>query len=185
MIRWLRKQIQTLTRSCRNRKSELFFGFGADSESEMIEAVIGRKPEIVGAAMLENYQLCVQSLEDIPTAGDNPREILRKAWGDDFKSYTIRQHKGVSVHGTLFRIRRRERMMLDIWELVSEGWQDSVVVKVTLPNGKIVRAHTQRLPRGHNHGFASPGMTYKPWLMPKVDFVRIARQDALRYSELL
>ncbi len=185
MILWFSNQLFAQIRACRNNKSELFFGFGADSESEMIEAIIGRKPDIVGAATLENYQLCVQSLEDIPTSGDNPREILRKAWGDDFVSYTIRQHKGVSVHGTLFRIRCRERMMLDIWELVREGWQDSVVVKVKLSNGKTVRAHTQRLPRGHNHGYTSQGISYKPWLMPKVDFMRIARQDALRYSELV
>ena len=151
----------------------------------MIEAVIGRKPEYVDSAILRDYQLCIQNLEDISTSGANPREILRKAWGDNFKSYTIRQHKGEMVSGTIFKMTAYERKKLDAWELVPEGWQDSVVVKTEGRNGKTYRARTQRLPKGHNHGYTAMGIEYTPWLMPKRDFVRIASGDAKRYESFL
>ncbi len=185
MFDTLRKFTIRLLRGYRSRRQELFFGFGADCESDMIEAVIGRKPTIVSEAILPGYQLCIQSLEDIPVSGANPREILQRSWGNDFVSYTIRQNKEEQVKGTLFSMSQRERMMLDIWEMVPEGWQDSVVVRVKLPNGKFVRARTQRLPRGHNHGYSTSGLNYKPWLMPKADFLRIASQDAFSYGELI
>lgn len=166
----------------RNRKSEYFFGFGADTETEMIEAVIGRKPEYITPASLHDYQLCIQELDDISAAKGNPREILRRAWGDSFKSYTIRQHKGETVSGSIFKITGYERRMLDAWELVPEGWQDSIAVKVTGRNGKTYRARTQRLPKGHNHSHAATGLKYTSWLMPKKDFMRIAHNDAKRYE---
>ncbi|NCU43897.1 hypothetical protein EOL71_02935 [Candidatus Saccharibacteria bacterium] len=148
----------------------------------MIAAVIGRKPKNIGSATLYDYQLCIQGLDDIPTSGANPREILREAWGDTFISYTIRHHKGEKVTGTIFKMTAYERKMLDAWELVPEGWQDSIVVRVKAEDGAIYRARTQCLPNGHNHGYTSIGRDYNPWLMPKQDFVRIANDDIKRYE---
>ena len=164
---------------------EYFFGFGADNQADMLKAVIGRAPIFSGRAILKNYQLCIQSLDDIPTKGDNPKKILENAWGSGFKSYTIRHHNGEQVHGSLFRITRLERRMLDLWELVDEGWQDSIKVRVVLDSGKEVIARTQCLPDGHNHGDAVNGDMYSPWLMSKENFIRIARHDSKTYSDRL
>lgn len=171
-----------IIRFFRKYKTEYFFGFGADSQAEMIEAVIGRKPEFIGSATLEDYQLCIQDLDDITDKGENPKEILRRAWGDRFKSYTIRKHDGEGIEGSLFKITSYERKMLDAWELVPEGWQKSIVVKIKDSKGKTYRARTQALPDGHNHGHSSIGLRYNPWLMPKKDFVRIASNDSKRYD---
>lgn len=54
-----------------------------------------------------------------------------------------------------------------------------------LDNGTVVKARTQALPAGQNHGQTAHGIAYHPWLMPKQDFVRIARADAKRYASLL
>lgn len=118
LVRKIKKFIDT-------RTHEYFFGFGADSEADMIAAVIGHKPKFVSRAYLYDYRLCIQSLQDIPTHGANPRQILQRAWGNTFRSYTIRHHKDECIHGSVFRLTRYERRMLDTWELVAEGWQDS------------------------------------------------------------
>ncbi len=172
--------IKDLKRWWYQHRYEYFFGFGADSEAEMIEAVIGRKPTYLGRAMLYNYQLCIQSLKDIPSTGSDPRSILERAWGSDFKSYTIRPHRGEMVRGSLFRVSGYERRLLDKWELVSEGWQDSRRIYVVTQAGKSVRARTQVLPQGHSHGYTTKGLEYTPWLMPKEDFMRIADLNSER-----
>lgn len=171
-----------IIRFLRKHKSEYFFGFGADSQAEMIEAIIGRKPEFIGSTILHDYQLCIQNLEHIPTTGANPREILRRAWGDGFRSFTIRHHEGGEVEGSIFKMTSYERKMLDAWELVSEGWQDSIIVKVSDSSGNSYKARTQALPKGHDHGQSTEGIKYNPWLMPKEDFLRIAGEDNKRYD---
>lgn len=60
--------VKRAVRFLRKHKNEYFFGFGADSEVEMIAAVIGRKPKNIGPATLYDYQLCIQGLDDIPTS---------------------------------------------------------------------------------------------------------------------
>ena len=183
MLLWLLMNIyKNIVKFFRKNKYEYYFGFGADSETAMIESIIGRKPEYIGPAILKNYQLCIQNLDDISTYGANPREILRKAWGDNFKSYTIRQHKNESLSGSIFKITSYERKMLDAWELVPEGWQKSVKIKAVAKDGKTYFARTQCLPMGHDHGYTTSGTNYNPWLMPKKDFMRIAINDSKRYE---
>jgi hypothetical protein len=154
--------IRTLRNYTDKRSHEYFFGFGADSEAEMIQAVIGRRPEFVSRTYLHDFQLCIQSLEDIPTHGANPRFILQRSWGDTFRSYTIRHHKGETIHGSVFKITRYERRMLDTWELVSEGWQNSITVSVMLNDGRRLHARTQALPDNQNHGQTAEGIQYHP-----------------------
>ncbi|MBP9132038.1 hypothetical protein KBF61_02810 [Candidatus Saccharibacteria bacterium] len=75
--------------------------------------------------------------------------------------------------------------MVDAWELVNEDWQYSRKVKVETTNGKKLVCRTQVLPEGHNHGHAVKGTTYHSWLMPRTDFLRIARSDAAHYDCML
>lgn len=172
-------------RKHRANKKEYFFGFGADREDVMLEAIIGHTPKVIGTAILPGYALCIQKLSDIPETGNNPREILRNAWGDTFVSYCIDKQQGAAVHGTLFEVTVKERVMIDIWELVYDGWQRSAIVTVKLPDGRRVRARTQLLRRGQSHGKIVDDHVYHSWLLPVGDFVRIANEDSRRYPRLL
>ncbi len=165
----------------RKHQSEYFFAWGANIEVEMLEAIIGRKPEFISNVVMSGYELCVQTLIDIPTSGANPRAILHKAWGDNFKSYAIRESRGQKVAGTLYKITSYERKMVDAWELVPEGWFKSDLVEVTDSNGKKYKARTQVLPASHNTGKPVDGLNYKPWIVPKEDLLRIAKKDSKRY----
>lgn len=76
-----------------------FFGYGADREPDLIEAVIGYKPLVLGPAILNDYQLRIQSIREITDKGHNPRKILQGAWGNDFKSYIIMPKEGAVTSG--------------------------------------------------------------------------------------
>jgi hypothetical protein len=164
---------------------EYFFGFGADCEEQMLTAIIGRKPEIVGPAVIRGFELCIQSLDDITDKGDNPRKILEDVWGPEFKSYVISPNADAELKGTLFIMTERERVMVDMWELVYEGWQKSVVVPAVLADGHVLNARTQVLAEGQSKGEVIRSQDYHPWVLPVEDLVTIARHDAQSYPERL
>ena len=160
----------------RHFQNGYFFGYGADQEEDMIFAVSGERPQIVGKAILPDYELRVQTLAEITTAGANPQQLLRKAWGNSFKSYVIMPRTGATVEGVLFKLSLKARNKMDNWELVQLGWYDKKFVKVkVIGSNKTVRAETQVLGQGQ-----SAKITVKPgnrsWLMPKHRFLTIARK---------
>ena len=165
----------------RKHKYEYLFAWGANIKGEMFEAIIGRKPELISKLILNDYELCIQTLQDVPTAEPNPRAILQRAWGENFKSYAIRKRQGKSVSGALYKITSYERKMVDAWELVPEGWFVSKVVSIQNSEGREFKAHTQVLPPSHDSGKAVDGINYEPWIVPKEQLLRIARTDSKRY----
>ncbi len=153
-----------------------FFGYGADQEADMLKAITGRDPEVFGRAVLKDYELRIQKLDEITNKGENPREILRKSWGDKFVSYVIVPKKGSEVEGTLFHLPIHDRNLVDGWELVKQGWYRRQFVKVLAEDGKHYHAETQVLRRGQKAELkAKP--SFKSWLLPKTKFLRIAEKD--------
>lgn len=146
-----------------------FFGYGADCEPDLIRAVTGHTPKIIGPAMLNDYELRIQELDEITQAGDNPpRQILHNAWGGRFRSYVIVPKGGASVRGMLYRISLHDRHLVDKWELVSEGWYDKAFVEVALMGRqKTYRAETQVLAPGQSASVTADGDDYDPWLMSR------------------
>jgi hypothetical protein len=152
-----------------------FFGYGADQEQAMLRAIMGESPEYVGEAVLRDYELRIQNLEEVTAEEANPREILRRTWGDSFRSYVIVPRKGAQVHGAVFRITIKDRHKIDEWELVREGWYRRAFIKVQLQgSGKKLRAETQVLNAGQ-HAKATAGSHARHWLMPKTRLLSIAR----------
>lgn len=69
----------------------LFFGYGANRSREKIKKVISKDPGEGIGAVLEGYVLVDQALMQIP---EPPREFLRKVYGNNFKSYSIKKGAG-------------------------------------------------------------------------------------------
>jgi hypothetical protein len=160
----------------RKHRRLYFFGYGANRDPEMIAAIIGHRPKVIGKATLENYQLRIQSFQEIPGTTSKPL-VLLKSWGQSFKSYEITPQPGSKVSGTLFRITLHDRHLIDKWEFADTDWHDKVLVKVRLQNsGKTYPARTLQLGAGQRAKTLADGMAYDPWLQPKSHFIRMAEK---------
>jgi hypothetical protein len=148
-----------------------YFGYGANREGGMIEAIIGRVP-CGREASLEGYELCVQGLRDIP---QRPREILEKTWGDFFESYVIQPCLGGRVKGILWEIMQDERERILEWELVPHGWYRNEVVGVRDSLGKEVLAETEVV-LGQGVSRVVDGIDYEEFLMGKERILGVARE---------
>lgn len=105
-----------------------YFGYGANKDIEMLEAIIGRRPE-GEKAVLKDFELCIQKWEEIP---EKARETLKKHWNKDFRSYVIKPSKGKQVSGMLWNITESEHKHIEKWEL-HNIWYEPVKIKL---NGK-------------------------------------------------
>jgi len=152
-----------------------YFGYGADSEPDLLHAITGRRPKVIGTALLQNYELRIQELAEVTTKGLNPQEILRKAWGNDFKSYVIVAKAGAEVRGTLYRLSLHDKHLIDVWELVDAGWYEKAFVNVGLVGTpKVYQTETQVLAPKQSATISTDGATYTPWLMPKERLLFVA-----------
>lgn len=152
-----------------------FFGYGADSEPDLVRAVTGRKPRVVGKAVLHNHSLRIQTISEVKSSGANPQAILNRAWGEHFRSYVIMPQMGARVSGTLYRISLHDRHLIDSWELVELGWYDKAFVEVEiLHNGHSVTAETQVLGAHQTANLVVDGSNYEPWLQPKKHLIQFA-----------
>ncbi len=105
-----------------------YFGYGANKDIEMIEAIVGRRPESE-KAVLKDFELCIQNWEEIP---EKAKEDLKKVWNKKFRSYVIKPSKGKEVAGTLWNITEQEHKHIAKWEM-HNMWYEPVKIKV---NGK-------------------------------------------------
>lgn len=148
-----------------------YFGYGANRDSAMIEAITGKS--LHGRpAYIEGWELCVQNLSNIP---EIPREILQDAWGDHFESYVIREGTGL-VNGTLWELHPEDRVRVAKWELIPYGWYKN----------RGVRAFPEDEPRGlqsvteviENQSIDRivDGMNYKTFLMDREEILAHAER---------
>jgi hypothetical protein len=114
-----------------------YFGYGANRSSEMMEAIIGRKPEGY-SAKLRGYELCVQEWEEIP---EETREILSNNWGSDFRTYCIRPKEGSLVTGQIWLLTEAERELVNNWEF----WYEPIEVQVEGREGTISGIETEMI----------------------------------------
>lgn len=147
-----------------------YFGFGANRDPRMIEAIIGKL--ITGRpAYVDGFELCVQGLKDIP---EKPREILRKAWGNSFESYVLRKGNA-RIYGTLFEMSREDREHISNWELVPEGWAKDTKVIAILEDVTKIKAMTESIENQTVNRIVD-GKQYETYLMKPEQIWQIAKR---------
>ncbi len=89
----------------------LYFGYGANSRKEMMEAITGNKNLIGKPAVLSGFTLCIQRLDQVldtilPSAPVpiSPRKILDESWGNTFTTYMIKPKEDSEVEGTVWEL---------------------------------------------------------------------------------
>ncbi len=160
-----------------NKKTVLYFGFGANSQREMIRAITGSAPRHGERAFLRGYKLVVQELTDVPSKGKvSPQFILRKSWGEKFQSYQIAP--GTSrerVYGTLWEMSEKSWLAIQRWELVPEGWTKEVKV-LAVVGSEEHSAHTEVLRGKQTYRKVVKTKNYKPFVVDKKTILKKARE---------
>lgn len=140
----------------------LYFGYGANREPAMMEAITGNANLVGKPAVLRGYELCVQRLDQVP---DIPRRILDASWSPKFTSYTIRTGApDDEVYGTLWELTPLERELVRNWELIDLGWYRDMQVKITTEDGQEIEARTEGLREGLEIDREVDGREYKSFL---------------------
>ena len=135
----------------------LFFGYGANrSRSKMVQ-IIGNKLSGQGA-IIEGYRLAYQSLDQIP---EPAKTVLLKIWGHQFKSYTLKEGKGV-VSGVLWEISDENFQKIKEWEFIGV-WRELIEVDVRTSDGKKLHAFTEKAPEIHPISGYADGLLYNEY----------------------
>jgi hypothetical protein len=114
-----------------------YFGYGKNKDPFLFEKILGVIPEGGDGALIQNYNLCYQSLDQIPNP---PANILLDVWGKDFHAYTLTSGQGMVV-GLIWTI---EDTMLDrIKEWEFDGvWRKIIEVEVITYDNKKIKCFT-------------------------------------------
>jgi len=119
----------------------LFFGYGANKDTNRLKEILGKYPEGGQGAVLESYNLAIQNLNQIPPTA---RQILKKIWGDNFHAYTIRKGNGF-VEGRVWLIEEEDLEKIKQWEFVGEdNWREIATVEVANSEGKKMSVMTEK-----------------------------------------
>lgn len=168
-----------------------YFGYGAMEDEQIIEAVLGRKPDFE-PAKLYGFELCVQRIDQVPddivdTAPVqlSAQGILRQSWPDNFESYTIRAAASGVVRGTIWQlVDPLERKRLRDWELIDFGWfEDTTVTAET--DEATVEVVTERLRAGQDIDRVVTGFNYPRLLQPKEKIIQVAHKARREFDDRL
>jgi hypothetical protein len=148
-------------------KNILYFGYGANADPKMMAAIVGRDLDEGREAVLKDFELAIQSWNDIP---NEIRNNLAPAWGKSFATYFIRPKNGVRVIGRTWEIKASEISLIDNWEMVDLGWYQKMAVKIGSE-----RVWTQVM-TGFDGGEVVSGLKYPRFLNDPVKMLVVANR---------
>lgn len=119
----------------------IYFGYGANKDYFKLREILGKEPKGGEGAVLQGFNLAIQTLNDIP---DQAKNILNKVWGDNFQSYTIKPGTGM-IEGRVWILDQEDLEKLKEWEFVgNNSWKEFITVTVTNSDGKTITALTEK-----------------------------------------
>jgi hypothetical protein len=172
----------------------LYAGYGANRDLEMITAIVGDAPKVVGSVAIQGVELCVQTqdqitrdISDTAPAPLSPKQVIDRAWGEKsgFETYAIRPQQSSSVNATLFELTQMQRDLIAEWELVEFGWYNQMSVSVVLEDGSQVQAVTEGFAEGQDVDRVIDGNNYETFLADPVAMFSTAEKARLDYLEQL
>lgn len=169
----------------------LYFGYGANSQKEMMEAITGNKNLVGQPGILRGFKLCIQKRDQVPnTVFPNspvpisPRRIIEENWGQEFETYMIKPGEEIDkVMGTIWELTPLERELVRDWELVDFGWYKDIKGKVVTQDGKEIEIQTEGFRESQEVDREVNGRDYPPFLNRVEDFQRVAEKARKEYLE--
>ncbi len=169
----------------------LYFGYGANSQREMITAITGNRNLVGQSGILKGFKLCVQRMDQIPDsvfpgspASVSPKQIIKDNWPDSFETYIIKPAgEADQVTGVIWELTPLERELVRDWELVDFGWYKDIEGKAVTQDGKEIDIQTEGLREDQHIDREVDGKNYKPFLNPLGDFQKVAEKSRNEYFE--
>lgn len=158
-----------------------FFSYVKGDNEEMMSAIFGRKNIFHQEAMLQGYELCIQTAKDVidkvlPTCtlSVSPRETLTKKRGPKFELYTIRPNPKKNLHGVVWYVSTQEYEYLRDYELIDCGMSEDIVAKAITNKGKLITVSTYGLDKHVNNITKVVEEDYKRPEIPKKEKIETA-----------
>ena len=148
----------------------VYFGYGTNRDRAMINAIVGRYPKGFNAK-LENFELFIQPWSAIPKKAKN---ILKKEWKGDFRSYCIRPKEGKATFGMAWYLTKKERGLIGNWEL-HNIWYKPIKVNIKDKREKVFHAETEIVLDKKTKSNVSGGK-YKAFINEKEKMLKVARK---------
>lgn len=169
----------------------LYFGYGANSQREMMEAITGNKNLVGQQGILRGFKLCIQKMDQIPDsafptspAQISPKKIIEENWGPEFETYMIKPGEVTDeVAGTVWELTPLQRELVRDWELVDLGWYKDMKGKAVTKDGKEVEIQTEGFREGQEVDREINGKEYLPFLNRVEDFQRVAEKSRREYLD--
>lgn len=139
----------------------LFAGYGMLRDPEVVQAILGHEPKVLGDVAMCDVELRVQELGQIPDdilpvdapIHQSPRQAMIDRWeGADRVPTTpvIVPKAGSRVPATLFEVGVEDRLQLAAWDLVNYGVQQPIEVAAKLLDNSVIRVQTDGLRESQN-----------------------------------
>lgn len=135
-----------------------YFSYVKGDNEKIMSAIFGRKKILHEEAVLQGYELCIQTAKDItdevlPTNPFpvSPRSILINKRGQDFELYTIRPNPKSNLRGVVWYVSREEYEYLRDYELIDCGMSEDIVAKAIADTGDVITVSTYGLDKNVNN----------------------------------
>lgn len=127
-----------------------YFGYGSNSDKDMMAHMVGRKDIKGEPGKLIGYQLCVQSLDQIrgiilPNSPlkVSPQQLIRQNYGDTFDLFIAVPKPDAVAYGTIWDLTPEEIDLVKEWELVEYGMQEEVQAMAMNSDGQLIQVEAQ------------------------------------------
>lgn len=163
-----------------------YFGYGANTDAEMVKAIIGRRPE-GKKAKLKNFELCVQRWHEMDD--EVKRALIICKWNSAFRTYCARLNVGKETQGVLWTITKDEHRHISNWEMHGLWYKPTKVFVES--EGKITEAITEIINDGTlKSALEIHGESYPVFLNNKQKMLEAAKavrekMDNRYYTDLL
>ena len=149
-----------------------YFGYGANSDPEMMEAVTGTKLEGT-PFVLKGFRFGILRLPELPR---NVQRILRQDWDSNFRIYSlVRGADNNSVRGVLWELTDQQLALVHNWELIGLLPQEFTVY-VEGENSNIFGARTVMITDPIARMIVN-GESYPPFLNDRERMLSVARRS--------
>lgn len=167
-----------------------FFSYVVSDNQEMMSAIFGRGKILHEKAILQGYELCIQTAKNItdqvlPTCPfpASPREILIKRRGPEFELYTIRPNPQKNLPGTVWYVSQKEYEYLRDYELIDCGMSEDIVAKAVTNSGNSITVRTYGLNKNANNITKVVGIDHRRREAPIKEKIRNAIRLRKEYIE--